>query len=347
MARRFGGGARAQIFAGVKAGFGGVALGVGHLLGTANIDYLLWSLATWILVRLLDGATPRWWLGLAVGIGFQNKHLIGVLAVVVLIALLVTPRRRLLAGRWPWAGAAVAAVIALPDFIWQVVHDLPALDMARALSDQSDGPVAFVLQQIGLLSIVLALPAAIGLWRLLRSPDLERWRPIGLTFALLFVFFLLAGGKSYYMAPMYPVLLAAGAPWFEGLEGAGRRVMLVASAAGIVVGLFIALPLLPLSSMSSLDATGELGETVGWRDLVEQVAAVYEMIPAGRRADVAIFTGSYGEARAIDLLGPAAGLPPAVGGHNNYWLWGPPGRHGPVIGVGQVGNILTRICPTT
>ncbi len=349
MAGRFGGGTRSQVYAAVAAGGAGVALAMGHLLSTATFDYFLWTLAAWILVRLLDGDDPRWWfgLGLTVGVGLQNKHLIGLFALAVLISLLATSRRRLLAGSWPWIGAGVAALIALPNLIWQVTNGLPQLEMARTLAGRSDGPVAFALQQIGLLSIILAVPAAVGLWRLLRSEDLHPWRPIGLAFVLLFVFFLLTGGKAYYVAPMYPALMAAGSLWFEGLEGRRRQIMIGATAAGIFIGLFIALPLLPPSDMSALDATGELGETVGWPELIEQIVAVFETIPVDQRADVAIFTGSYGEAGAIDVLGPEAGLPPATSGHNNYWLWGPPGHHGPIIGVGRIGDVLAGICPTT
>ncbi len=194
---------------------------------------------------------------------------------------------------------------------------------------------------------MLAVPAGIGFWFLIRRPEFERWRPIGITFGILFAFLLLAGGKSYYVAPMYPVLLAAGSVWFERLADRRRRMMVGVTAVGISIGLFIALPLLPPSSMSVLDATGELGETVGWPDLVEQVSAVYQSIPSADRNDVAIFTGSYGEAGAIDVLGSAAGLPSAVSGHNTYWLWGPPSEHGPIIGVGAIGDVLLRICSDT
>jgi 4-amino-4-deoxy-L-arabinose transferase-like glycosyltransferase len=347
MSRHLGGGRRAQVFAAIAAGGSGVALSVGHLLSTTSFDYLLWTLATWILVRLLDDADRRWWLALGgtIGIGLLNKHLIGVFAVAVLIALIATRRRSLLASPWPWAGVGIAALLALPNFLWQLANDLPQLEMSAALASRTDGPVAFVLEQVGLLSIVLAVPAAVGAWQMLRDPRLERWRPIGITFVLLFVFFLLAGGKSYYVAPMYPALLAAGSLWFERLEGLRRASMIGASAIGIGAGLFIALPLLPPSSMSVLDATGELGETVGWPELIEQVSAVYESIPASDRLEVAIFTGSYGEAGAIDVLGPAAGLPPAYSGHNTYWLWGPPVEHGPIIGVGAIGDVLVRVCP--
>jgi 4-amino-4-deoxy-L-arabinose transferase-like glycosyltransferase len=349
MAKRMGGSHRAQVFAAVAAGGSGFALAVGHLLSTTSFDYLLWTLATWILVRLLDEADPRWWLalGATVGVGMLNKHLIGLFAVAVLIALLATPQRRLLAGRRPWIGVGIAVILAAPNLTWQLANGFPQLEMSSALAGRSDGPVAFVLEQIGLLSIVLAVPAAIGLWSMIRRPEFERWRPIGITFGILFAFFLIAGGKSYYVAPMYPVLLAAGSLWFERLADRPRRIMVGVTALGISIGLFISLPFLPPSAMSALDATGELGETVGWPELIDQVSTVYESIPPADRHDVAIFTGSYGEAGAIDVLGPAAGLPPAVSGHNTYWMWGPPGDHGPIIGVGGIGDVLTRICSNT
>lgn len=347
MAERLGGSRRAQVFAAIAAGGSGVALAVGHLLSTTSFDYLSWTLATWILIRLLDDADRRWWLALGstIGVGLLNKHLIGVFAVAVLIALLATRRRSLLASPWPWAGVVIAALLALPNLVWQFANGLPQLEMSAALARRSDGPVAFVLEQVGLLSIVLVVPAAVGAWQLLRDPRLERWRPIGITFVLLFAFFLLAGGKSYYVAPMYPVLLAAGSLWFERLEGLRRNLMAGASAVGIAAGLFIALPLLPPSAISALDATGELGETVGWPELIDQVSTIYRSIPETDRTDVAIFTGSYGEAGAIDVLGADTGLPPAFSGHNNYWLWGPPVEHGPIIGIGAIGDVLRRVCP--
>ncbi len=347
MARRFGGGTHARVFAAVAAGGSGVALAVGHLLSTATFDYLLWTLAAWFFLRLLDGADRREWvaLGLVVGIGLQNKHLIGLLAIALLISLFASDQRRLLAGPWPWLGAGLAALVALPNLLWQAANDWPQLEMARVLADRSDGPVAFVLQQIGLLSIALAIPAAAGWWRLIRSAELRRWRPLAVAFGLLFLFFLATGGKAYYVAPLYPVLLAAGAVWFERLRPARRRVMTAAAAVGIIAGMFIALPLLPPSTMSALDATGELGETVGWPELVDQVAGVYASIPADVRPETVIFTGSYGEAGAIDVLGPDRDLPGAYSGHNHYWLWGPPNEHGPVIATGYVDDVMKRICP--
>ncbi|MGA9595822.1 MAG: hypothetical protein WBV06_06680, partial [Acidimicrobiia bacterium] len=166
-----------------------------------------------------------------------------------------------------------------------------------------------------------------------------------IAFGLIFVFYLITGGKSYYVAGMYPVLLAAGGRWFDDLRDGRREQMFSSARIAIVVGAFIALPLVPASWVSHVDVTGELGETVGWPQLIDQVSAVYQSIPENQRSATAIFTGSYGEAGAVDVLGADAGLPAASSGHNSYWLWGPPETHGPIIGVGYVETTLRSICP--
>ena len=46
----------------------------------------------------------------------------------------------------------------------------------------------------------------------------------------------------------------------------------------------------------------------------------------------AVFFGqNYGEAAAIDFYGAADGLPPAISGQDQYYLWGPRGHDGSVI----------------
>jgi hypothetical protein len=56
------------------------------------------------------------------------------------------------------------------------------------------------------------------------------------------------------------------------------------------------------------------------------------------KKEACVFASNYGEAGAIDLYGPALGLPKAISGHNSYYMWGPQGCTGKVlitIGVPQ------------
>jgi len=66
----------------------------------------------------------------------------------------------------------------------------------------------------------------------------------------------------------------------------------------------------------------------GWNEIVQKTADVWNSIPASARKDCGIFAQDYGQAGAIDFLGPRYGLPPALSGHQSWWLWGPRGYSG-------------------
>jgi hypothetical protein len=63
-------------------------------------------------------------------------------------------------------------------------------------------------------------------------------------------------------------------------------------------------------------------EEIGWPELVETIAGIHASLPPEEQAHVGILAGNYGEAGAIDLYGPAHGLPKAISGINSYWLRG-------------------------
>ena len=99
---------------------------------------------------------------------------------------------------------------------------------------------------------------------------------------------------------------------------------MVAAAA---VSLPLTLPVLPEGTLAVGPSEGsinkDLSATVGWPQLVTQVARVADRLPNSERYRLVIFTGDYGAAGAVDLYGPEDGLPHAISGHNTYWWWGP------------------------
>ena len=149
--------------------------------------------------------------------------------------------------------------------------------------------------------------------------------------------FLATGGKPYYLAGMFPVLLGGGSDRDRRVararaRAAARRPARGAVALSGVVSAVIALPILPAEDAGPVIAmNGDVGETIGWPEFTRTVAGVYR----ARRAGAVIFTSNYGEAGAIDRYGPALGLPAAYSGHNGFAEWGPPpDRPGPVVAVG-------------
>jgi hypothetical protein len=144
----------------------------------------------------------------------------------------------------------------------------------------------------------------------------------------------LAKGRDYYLAPAYPMLLAAGAVWGEhwlsslGTRAAWRmrrvtwRVFAVAGLAVVAV----ALPIAPVNSAwwhfaNRMDG-GNFDSQIGWPELVETVAKVRDALPLQERRRLGILAGDEGEAGAVNLYGRAYGLPEAISGMNSNWLRG-------------------------
>lgn len=162
-----------------------------------------------------------------------------------------------------------------------------------------------------------------------------------------FALFWLAQGRGYYTGPVYPMLLAAGAVVFERWLAALPRVRArviqgIAWSALAIGGVAIALIVLPIVPVNSAawdtisDINGELREQIGWTELTETVAGIYNALPANEKPRAGILAGNYGEAGAINLYGAAYGLPRAISGINSYWLRGygnPPPETLVVVGM--------------
>jgi hypothetical protein len=150
------------------------------------------------------------------------------------------------------------------------------------------------------------------------------------TYLLLAAVYLVAGGKAYYLAGAYPVLLAAGAISTDGwlARGAARRrarYLAVALGLSAVTAGLIGLSLLPVRHLGPVLAVNpDAGEMVGWPAFTDEVARVWSGLPAAERAQAVILTQNYGEAGAIDRYGPDRGLPAAYSGHNGFAYWAVP-----------------------
>jgi hypothetical protein len=79
--------------------------------------------------------------------------------------------------------------------------------------------------------------------------------------------------------------------------------------------------------------------------MVAKVADAYRALSPEEQRAAAIYGDNYGEAGAVDYFGPRFGLPPAVSGHNSYFLWGPPeaGRGAVLVSIGVEKEDLLRI----
>jgi hypothetical protein len=325
IARELGGNRLAQGLAALAVLISPMFVGANILFQTVSFDELVWAVACLLFVRLLRGADPREWLllGLVFGIGLETKYTVVGLGIAMLIGLLATRARRQLATPWPWLGFAIAILLFLPNLWWQVGHGWDSVAYAIEHRANTDGPVAFVLQQLLLAGPQLLPVVVMGVWRLWND---ERFKAAAVAIIAVELFFLFVGGKAYYPAPIYPLAYAAGSIWFVDTVRWRwvRRVAVAVAVAITLVLLPIGLPILPAKVMADSGiwkARKDFADMYGWPDLVQQVTRVYQQLPLADRGSVMILASNYGEAGALDFYG--RGLPTVVSAHLTYYYWAP------------------------
>ncbi|HEX3671829.1 MAG TPA: glycosyltransferase family 39 protein [Candidatus Cybelea sp.] len=351
------------IFAAALATLAYLAAGVlesfGAKVGPDMVGLWLWPLAALYVLRIVRGADPRTWLaaGAAVGVALESKYSVIFFAAALVLGLLLTPQRRVLASPWFAAGIGLAVLIALPNFLWQAVHGFPMWELLRNGANGKNvvaGPALFLFQQLLLTNLFASPIWIIGLvWLFLnRAP-----RFLGYAYVILIAMMIALHAKHYYPANVYAIVMAAGGVAIEGWTARLFVVRGAIVAATIAAWLFFApfsLPVLSEPAMASYSgfvgralhinrstlATERKRSSVlpedwadmhGWPELAAEVATIYYALPAAQRDQAAIVASNYGEAAAIDFFGQRYGLPPAISGHNNYWLWGTHGYSGNVV----------------
>lgn len=340
---------------------------VDHQFAMNALEAPLWTGCAYALLRLVKTRNPKWWLafGAIAGVGLENKYSIAVFAFALLAGLLLTPQRRLLFTPWILAGGCVALLIFLPNLVWNVQHHWPFFELMHNIrvtgKDVVLPPGAYLTQQ-ALMMNPLTFPFWFGgLLFYLFAREAKPYRAFGWAFLVTIASFLLTHGKDYYSAPAYAMLLAAGGLAAERLllssrlaarprlRAALKPACFVWLLVGVVPLLPLVLPVLPVDSFlryqshlpfevprSERSFVGAAlpqyyADEFPWPGMVEAVARVYHSLPPDERAKAAIFCENYGEAAAVDFFGPRYGLPKAISGHQNYFLWGPRGYTGEVV----------------
>ncbi len=359
LARQLGGGAFAQTIAAIAILIAPVHLMIGSILSMNAFEPLFWMGCAYILILIIRGRDPRLWLvfGVLAGLGLQNKHSTLFFGFAVAVAIVGTPLRRELRSPWIWIGAVVALLIFLPNLVWQWHNGFPTVEdlhNVRATGKNVElAPIPFLMQQT-----LMMHPANLPVWLaglgFLLIGRGRSFRAVALVYVVMLGMFMLLHAKDYYLAPAYPLLLAAGGVALEGWTARPPR-HTARAAARIGVAAWLAVPgaifapiALPWLAPADFVAyqqrlglapqktevahVGPLpqlwGDQFGWPELVAEIAEIYNALPEEERLRTGIYASNYGEAGAINLFGPEHGLPPAICAHQTHSMWGPGGFDG-------------------
>jgi hypothetical protein len=329
----------------------------GHWLTMNAFEPLLWTLASFCVLRAIgtaeDWPQPHWWLavGVVAGIGMLNKYTMALWVAGLIAGLLLTAHRHWLRSGWFYSGAALGLLIFLPNLIWLVHNHFPFLAHernVRSIAAAGHGPVLFLVVQALVLNPVLLPLWIAGVAWLMFIVAGRHFRLLGWIFLLAVGTILALKGRDYYTAPAYPAAFAAGAiaidQWLKSRASVARilrpaYLLLIALSAVMVAP--IVLPVLPLPAYDHYAAA--LGHLIpghvrkpdearippyfvdefGWQDMTAQVASVYHSLPAAEQAQTAILSLNYLSASAIDYYRDQYSLPSAISGDIAFYTWGP------------------------
>jgi hypothetical protein len=336
-----------------------MAMGTGSSFSTSTFEPLFWmtvALATIELARLAgrgirSGRTVAlWWvlLGVAAGLGLENKWNEVFFLTCLLAALLMTSQRKLLVSKWFPIGLALLVVLILPNLLWEMHHHWATLELLH--NDQINGknlrlgPLAFVLDQMLVFGPLMA-PLWVGgiLW-LVFSRAARAFRFLGVTYLLYLPLMMILHAKDYYLAAIYPLYFAAGAAARDlrfrkaWLRHGVTPVYVAMNVLFIAILLPIILPVLPPAKSLAYQQRLHLqppktengttaplpqyfADMLDWRQKADLLAAAWYSLPRAERAQAVIYTENYGDASAVNVYRPD--VPEAISGHQNYFFWGP------------------------
>ena len=333
-----------------------------YLFEPVVFDQLWWVLSVWLLIKYCNTLSVKYlyFLGVAIGFGLLTKYTMGFFAAALALGILASNQRKLFLNRHTIAGILLALLIFLPNLTWQFQHSFPVFTQMAALkTEQLDQlkPSGFILQQLvdNGVALFLWLP---GFALLLISPLFRKFQFVAFAFLLIFAFFLSMNGKNYYLFGVYPALFAAGGVAFERWLKTSRLALRVALVACFTIPNFfifpIALPILSLKQTIAVIGAGQnnfpflnfvvlwddnqvhpitqnYGVMLGWDELTERVAKVWQSLSPDQQQRTQIFADNYGEASALSYYGKQYHLPTVVSLDSSFDLWAPAELNGEYI----------------
>jgi Dolichyl-phosphate-mannose-protein mannosyltransferase len=365
LAQLLGGNTRTAWLAAVAAAASPMITAMSAALSTSTFEPLAFTAVAYFVLRgLLRGESRAfWWAGLIAGIALEAKYGIVFWLLGIALGLAIFSDRSVWRSRDFWIGAAIMVLLVLPNAAWQLAHGLPFLELVRNdnAGNLTGSPLSFLLDQLFLINILLAPLWIAGIVAPFASKRLAPARFLSVAFMVTAVLVVITHGKDYYLAGAYPPMFAVGAVtctrlwrWFVALWA-------VLAATNAALALPFVLPLHPPARLAEMLAKmnfrpppmeracvgAPLGcifsLEFGWEEVAQRAADVYAALPPADREKAAVLASTYGEAAAIDIFG--RGLPPALSGNNQYYLWGPRGYDGSVvIAVGFEPSALSSLC---
>ena len=326
-------------------------------------DILAWTLLFYTIVKFINSQNSKWlcYAGLTFAFGFLNKYNIVFLLIGLLPAILITEHRTIFRNKQFYYAMLLAALLILPNLIWQYVNGFPVfkhLDELARTQLVNVNRFDFLKEQLlffmGSLFVILAAFIAFIIY-----PPFRKYRIFGLSFLFTISLFAYLKAKGYYAIGLYPILLAFGSIYLEKILS-GKRIKYwqpVILALPILMFyplLQIAFPnrtpqeirqhpqmykdfgLLRWEDGKDHELPQDFADMLGWKELAHKVDSAYVQISDPDHT--LIYCDNYGQAGAINYYSKVKNIG-AVSLNADYINWFMPDkeiRH--IIRVKEIGD---------
>jgi hypothetical protein len=319
----------------------------GQLFQPVVFSQLFWVLSFYQWVRLTKTADRKYllYLTLSIGLGFLSKYDILFFVAGLTGSLFFKRTRDIFITKSIWKYKLLFLVLAGPNLWWEYKHQFPVFNMFSRLYETQLGhlTIAGVLKELILALNPLAAVIWIGgLVFMFNKTDKTLYRPLAASIVISVLALAVSKSKAYYFFPVVLTLFPFGAIWFEQKVLARRRAWILYPAAALMIlsgvalmpyGMGVLPPavFLKYAKVKKEDGHYRFGldcqeyfSRQKWDNTLTALREVYDSLPSAQQHSCLIWGKHYSQAGAVNLMGPAYGLPAAFSYHGSFYLWAPP-----------------------
>jgi 4-amino-4-deoxy-L-arabinose transferase-like glycosyltransferase len=276
------------------------AISISSLVISTDVAlFFYWTLALYAFIRAIDSDAWGWWslLGIAGGLGMQTKYTMGVFVFSAVLYVLFSNHKALFLNAKLWWSAVLAAVIWLPNLVWNSKHQYITFQHTSEISEGTETllhfgeVVEFFVGQFGVFGLV---SFAFLLFISIRVKTPHKGLLIAFTWTFLGVILiqaLLGRANANWAAPAYiagSILVAAYIVQVEKYKWLMILLVLNILLAGL---LYYSKPVLNTVGIE-LDSKNDVYKRLrGWPELGEQFTKIRAEYPeaillGGRRRTI-------------------------------------------------------------